>query len=125
MIARFIQTFCLLTIVTHVLAGHAQARSIYLNGKDVSSARNQQLKRVDLRIDEDGNVFIEAPHYQINEEKTYAPLRSKPQLPIAKPQHLAPGPIPERLNRVPAEVPQAPVEKPADTLQNEAPKSAD
>jgi hypothetical protein len=98
---------------------------VYLNGKDVSSARNQQLKRVDIRLDEDGNIFIEAPHYQINEEKTYAPLRTKPQLPMAKPQHLPPGPMPERMSRSPAEVPQAPVEKPADTLQNEPAKPAE
>ena len=49
-------------------ASSVYGRSIYLNGVDVSSARNQFLKNVNLRIDENGNIYIEAPHYQINEE---------------------------------------------------------
>jgi hypothetical protein len=56
------------------IAGNASARSVFLNGIDVSSARNQTLKNVQIKINENGDVFIIAPHYQVNEEETYTPL---------------------------------------------------
>lgn len=49
-------------------------RSLFLNGVDISSARSQDLKNVDVHINESGDVFIVAPHYQVNEEDTYVPL---------------------------------------------------
>lgn len=52
----------------------AFGRSIFLNGIDVSSARNQTLKNVQIKINENGDVFMIAPHYQVNEEETYTPL---------------------------------------------------
>ena len=39
----------------------ATARSVFVNGVDVSSARSQLMENVTVRIDGDGNVFIEAP----------------------------------------------------------------
>ncbi len=56
-----------------VLSGQ---RSIFMNGVDISSARNQDLRNIHLRIDEHGNVFITAPHYQVTEEETFTPLSS-------------------------------------------------
>lgn len=52
-------------------------RSIFLNGVDASNVRNQSLKGVDIRIDQDGHVHIEAPHYEIQEQTTYVPLDKK------------------------------------------------
>lgn len=52
--------------------GHA--RSLFLNGIDISSARHQEMERVTVRIDGAGNVYIVAPHYQVNNESTYIPL---------------------------------------------------
>ncbi len=49
-------------------------RSIFLNGEDISGARSQELKNVDVVINEKGDLFIVAPHYQVNEEDTYVPL---------------------------------------------------
>ena len=49
-------------------------RDVLLNGQDISSARNQELKGVNLRIDDKGNLFIEAPQYRVHEEDTYTPL---------------------------------------------------
>src|SRR5690606_10690339 len=46
----------------------------FLNGTDISSARSQELKNVNVVINERGDVFIIAPHYQVNEEDTYIPL---------------------------------------------------
>ncbi len=51
-------------------------RSVYMNGVDISSARNQDLRNVHLRVDEHGNLFITAPHYQVTEEETFTPLSS-------------------------------------------------
>lgn len=76
------------------------ARTIYLNGIDISSARNQALKGVNLRIDENGNVFIEAPHYQVNEEQTYTPLSSYIHQSNNRPNHQARGPLPAPSSQV-------------------------
>ena len=64
-------------------------RSVYMNGTDISSARNQNLKNVDIHINENGDIFIVAPHYQVNEEDTYVPL-SKFVQGINAPSHKPP-----------------------------------
>lgn len=56
-----------------VVAGN---RSIFMNGVDISSARNQELRNVHIRISENGDIFITAPQYQVTEEETYTPLSS-------------------------------------------------
>lgn len=55
-------------------AGEATARSIFLNGVDISNARNQSLEGVDIRIDAEGNVFIIGNHYEIYQQQPVAPL---------------------------------------------------
>lgn len=55
-------------------AGSLFARSIFLNGIDVSSARSQELRHVQVRINERGDIFISAPHYQVTEEDFFTPL---------------------------------------------------
>ncbi len=74
------------------LEAHAQGyesststRSVYLNGVDISSAKNQALQQVNLRIDAQGNIYIEAPHYDIQRETSFLPLGR--QLP-GQPRHL-------------------------------------
>lgn len=63
------------TIVSTVsLAGPGGVKSVFLNGVDISSARSQELKNVDVIINEQGEIFLLAPHYQVNEEDTYVPL---------------------------------------------------
>jgi hypothetical protein len=49
-------------------------RGIFMNGTDISGARNQFLKNVDVQIAENGDIFIIAPHYQVSEEDAYTPL---------------------------------------------------
>jgi len=49
-------------------SGQALARSVFLNGANIDSVRNQTLKKVDLFIDSEGNVHIEAPEYKVMEE---------------------------------------------------------
>lgn len=63
------------TIISTVsLAGPGGIKSVFLNGVDISSARSQELKNVDVIINEQGEIFLLAPHYQVNEEDTYVPL---------------------------------------------------
>ncbi len=52
----------------------ALARNIFLNGVDVSSSRSQELRNVQVRINEKGDLFISAPHYQVTEEDFFTPL---------------------------------------------------
>jgi hypothetical protein len=52
----------------------ASAKTVYLNGVDVSSVRNTTLKNVTVVVDQKGDVYIEAPHYKVDKESTYLPL---------------------------------------------------
>ena len=73
------------------------ARNVYVNGTDISSARHQLMENVNVRIDGDGNLFIEAPHYQVNEESTYIPLRRN--VSDARPEHRPGGIMPPQLTK--------------------------
>ena len=66
------------------------ARNIYLNGTDISSARNQELKNVRVIINEHGDVFLIAPHYQVNLQDSYVPL-SKYMQGVHSPKHKKPS----------------------------------
>ena len=74
------------------ISSTALAGNIYLNGTDVTGARNQRLKDVNVFIDEQGNVFIDAPHYSVNEQAHYIPL--SPKLSRNSPSHQAPFGLP-------------------------------
>ena len=81
------------------------SRSIFLNGVDISSAKSQDLKHVDIHISESGDLFIIAPHYQVNEEDTYVPL-SKYVQGLNQPAHKAPQAIEAgRTRELPSDVP--------------------
>ena len=77
-------------------AAPAGVRSIFLNGADISSARSQELRHVDVRIADNGDIFITAPHYQVAEEDSYVPLsqfiHTAGQPAHAQPQRLTTGP---------------------------------
>ncbi|WGL61008.1 hypothetical protein QEJ31_05275 [Pigmentibacter sp. JX0631] len=49
-------------------------RIIYLNGVNINSIKNQDLENVNVRIDGSGNIYIDAPHYDISVEQSYHPL---------------------------------------------------
>lgn len=83
------------------LSAATAARVIYLNGVDISSAKNQTLEQVNVRIDAQGNVYVEAPQYEVQQESTFVPLsRQMPPHPNL-PEHKAPGPLTQRVD-VPA-----------------------
>ena len=76
--------------------GTAQAenRSVFLNGVDISSAKNQSLQQVNITVDSQGNVYIEAPHYEAQQESTFVPLGRQGSITARIPQHKAPGALP-------------------------------
>jgi hypothetical protein len=49
-------------------------RSIYVNGVDISSARNHDMRNVQVKISDNGDIYISAPQYQVIEEETFMPL---------------------------------------------------
>ena len=69
-----IAVYFLSIIALSSLPSLAECRNVYLNGVDISSTKSQALKNVNISIGEDGSIFIEAPHYQVNEESTYTPI---------------------------------------------------
>ena len=61
------------------------ARMIYLNGRNISSVREQQLEGVNVRIDANGNLHISAPHYEVQESTHYRPLLPRDVPRVSKP----------------------------------------
>src|SRR5688572_30489857 len=112
------------------ICSEAFARSVYMNGVDISSARNQNLAKVNIRIDENGNIFIEAPHYQVNEEYSFTPLSSWMES-LSTPEHKTRSAMPHKDAKVVPSIPSIPadevkadakpeVEKEEPNLQNKA-----
>lgn len=84
------------------------ARSVLLNGQDASNIRSQEMKNVNVFIDEHGNIFLSAPHYQIKHEETFLPL-SKAQSKFSAPQHQPPKEITSAMREIPKEAVDAQV----------------
>lgn len=68
-------------------------KNIYLNGIDISGARGQVMQNVNIHINENGDIMITAPHYQVNEEDNYMPL-SRYVEGLNKPHHKKPAQVP-------------------------------
>ena len=81
---QLIMSLCFVFSMTSSATAQEASRRIYLNGIDISSAVHQELKNVNVKIDGQGNLFIEAPHYQVIEESKQLPLipekRDKPSV---------------------------------------------
>lgn len=60
-----------------LLAPAAFAGSVYLNGVNIDGVTNTRFEKATVRIDEKGNVFIDAPGYQA--KVVDAPPATKPQ----------------------------------------------
>lgn len=69
----------IITFSNELLASNCTGRSIYLNGIDISGSQNQELKKVDVTINENGDIFITAPQYEVYEEDHYLPLSKTPK----------------------------------------------
>ena len=56
----------ILSVLTGIFAVRAaEARSVYLNGFDISEIRDQKFEKVNVFIDKDGNVRIEGSQYDV------------------------------------------------------------
>jgi hypothetical protein len=58
-------TFVLVFSLLFTWAVEAEARSVYLNGVDISSVRDMTFKNAEVTIDKDGTVRITAPRYEV------------------------------------------------------------
>lgn len=50
------------------------SKVVYLNGVNITSARNHEMSNVTVRIDDVGNIFIIAPQYDVSIKKSYRAL---------------------------------------------------
>lgn len=66
---------------------YTPGRVLFLNGENISSIRNQELENVNIRIDKNGNIYIEAPQYEVSTEQSYHPLLPK-ELPKFKKENV-------------------------------------
>lgn len=71
-------------------------RSVYLNGIDISSVRNQSLSQVDIKVDEKGNLYIVAPQYEVQQESTFVPLGKQTNGQLSPVEHKRPAPLMRR-----------------------------
>ena len=94
------------------------ARTIYVNGVDVSGIRNAEMKDVTVKISESGDVFILAPQYQVLEEKTFVPVNEH-EVMRSKVKHTPPTQLP-KLSTKSEEAMKAPA-KPANPVNEEKP----
>jgi hypothetical protein len=69
-------------------------RTITLNGVDVNALRGETLENVTVRIDEQGNVAIMAPHYEVSTDATFHPLLPT-ELPRVPKARTAPRDLPQ------------------------------
>lgn len=66
----------------------AQAGSLYVNGIRADGLRNQEFKDVNVRIDANGDVYIDADRYNI---KVADPVPQAPANPLSQAAAVAPG----------------------------------
>lgn len=84
----------LLALLT--LSELAEARSVYLNGVDISGAINQELSNVDIHINEKGDLFISAPHYEVHEEGPFLPMKGNQKKTLRQMEHKPPQELPSK-----------------------------
>jgi hypothetical protein len=53
---------------------YASSRILYLNGENINSVRNETLENVTVEIDDNGNIHIQGPQYEVKSEQSYHPL---------------------------------------------------
>ena len=108
-----VATFAVLVgMPTLALASTTGLRNVFLNGIDISSAKSQDLKHVDVHISESGDIFLVAPHYQVNEEDSFVPLSRYVQG-LSQPTHQPAQKMESKVQAQPG--PGAPVANPMST----------
>jgi len=77
----------------------SNAGSVYLNGENIDEVRNIKFEKCSVKIDENGNVMIEAQGYRVKRLEG-----SPPPVPVAQPQQPQQQPPPQQ-QAVPVMVP--------------------
>jgi len=73
------------TFLLGALLGVAQAGTVYLNGTPVDGLRNYNFQKVDVRIDEEGNIWIDAPDLKVGLGDDAERMRKKADAEAAPP----------------------------------------
>lgn len=100
-------------------------RVVFLNGVNIGSVRNQRLKNVDVFIDENGNLQITAPHYDVREESSYHPLLPSELPRFSKTVPAPPPPVAQATTPVPAATSTPPAAPPPAPPTADAPPAID
>ena len=104
-------TFAICSLVC-LFAPITEARSLYLNGIDISGAKGQELHGVNMRIGENGDVYIEGPNYQVSDEDSFTPLSTYVHH-LNRPNHKPADSLPQAISAVGK--PELPLTAAADT----------
>lgn len=56
---------------------NAHARGLYLNGKDISGARDENLESVRVKIDSKGDIWISGERYRVETQEHFVPVEKK------------------------------------------------
>ncbi|MDY7230886.1 hypothetical protein [Hyalangium rubrum] len=99
---RSILTAALVSLAALMAPASAFAGSVYLNGVRIDGVTNQKFEKATVRIDDKGDVYIDAPGYAVR-VMTAPPTPAAPATPVP----VAPAPPP------PAAAPAAPAQAPA------------
>ena len=96
---RSILSAALVSLAALMAPASALASTVYLNGVRIEGVTNQKFEKATVRLDEKGDVFIDAPGYAV---RLVTPPPA-PAAPVPAPAPVAPAPV----------VPPAPVAAPA------------
>ena len=112
---RSILSAALVALAAVMVPASALASSVYLNGVHIDGVTNQKFEKATVRIDEQGNVFIDAPGYAV---RVVTP-------PPAPPAPVAVAPAPAAPSAPPpapvAAAPTAPTAPPAEPASDAPP----
>ena len=69
----------LILLMILLFPSFVEARSIFVNGVDITGAVEQTLREVTVYIDKNGDVLITAPQYRVLAKESVKPLGEKPE----------------------------------------------
>lgn len=64
-------------LISFLLSVDVYARGLYLNGKDISGARDENLESVRVKIDSKGDIWISGERYRVATQEHYVPVEKK------------------------------------------------
>ena len=109
---RSILSAALVALAALMVPVSALASSVYLNGVRIDGVTNQKFEKATVRIDEKGDVFIEAQGYAVRvltpAPATPAPVAAAPVAPAPAPAAPAPAAAPAQPPPAAAPSPDAP-----------------